>query len=431
MSNNTVSDRAKCIRESITHGTKARIAELNTQPGVNNKVIDLSIGSLDEKTSNIIDEAVINFIKTEPNTIHDFCPVPGFNFLRKAVSERVKRLRDIDYSAEHEIMITPGGIKGAISVVFHTILNPKDEVVVPLPNWPHYSDMIELHGACVKGVYTKHFRTKGITADDLEGAITPQTKMVILGDCVNPSGKIYSIAELESLAEVIAKENMEREIKGSSPIHVLFDCPYESHILTDRPATISSVTVELQSGRQYSMRDCTSIVTGPGKTYGMHGDRIGYICSERGLIEHMEKVQVNLNSFASTYGQIATYAAMQPDMDKVAFERARRSRRNLSFFLDRLNQIPGVAAPVPEGGYFAFLDLTSLKGEIQAQGYSRADDFLLNEARVATISGAHFAEDVPEMDYFVRVNCGRSRDVLEAASDRISRSVNELLALAG
>lgn len=180
MSNNSVSERAKYLRESITHGTKAKIAELNKQPGFNNEVIDLSIGSLDEKTSNKIDEAVIDFIKKEPSTIHDFCPVSGFHFLRNAVSERVKRLRDVYYSPDDEIMITPGGIKGAISVVFHTVLNPNDEVVVPLPNWPHYFDMVELHGARVRGVYTDHFRAKGITAEDLEDAITPRTKIVIL-----------------------------------------------------------------------------------------------------------------------------------------------------------------------------------------------------------------------------------------------------------
>lgn len=414
------------LRDSITHGTKARIAQLNEHLSDEQKVIDLSIGTLDEKTDHRIDDEVLEFIRNSPEKIHEFAPVCGFHFVRDAISKRVSRLRGIDYSSDDEIMVTPGGIKGAITVVFNTLLDPGDEVIVPLPNWPHYADMIELNGGCIQGVFTEEFRTLGLTPEALDHAINSKTKMVILGDCVNPSGKIYTQDEITALAQVIAFHNVKRENEGQKQIHVLYDCPYEAHILDDTPSTISKVEVTLPDQQKYAMRDCTTIVTGPGKTYGMHGDRIGYICTSKPYREIMEKVQVNINSFASTYGQVATFAAMDEALDSVAQHRARQSRESLSKFLSMLNEIPGIHAPSPDGGYFIFIDLSELKSAMLAKGYDRADEFLLEEARVASISGIHFAENIPEMKCFVRMNCGRDLSHLQEAAKRIDQSIRAL-----
>lgn len=414
------------LRPSITHGTRARILELNQLRGNNENVIDLSIGTLDSVADKRIDNNLIDYIHNHADVLHGFAPVPGFDFLRQAISDRVERVRNIHYNPDTEIMVTPGGIKGSITVVFHTLLDPEDEVIVPLPNWPHYADMIELHGAKMKGVFVEDFRHKGLSPEALKQAITPRTKMLILGDSINPSGKIYNHDELQALSEVIAEHNSKSIETGLSPIHVLYDCPYEAHILKSKPSTISNLSVTLETGKVYKMRSCTTIVTGPGKTYGMHGDRIGYICTDSAYLETMSKVQVNLNSFASTYSQIATFTAMQDYMDEVATARAISARENLQSFIDKLNSIDGVDAPCPDGGYFIFVDLTSYAEKIKQAGFETADAFILNEGLVASVGGQHFAEDVPQLKFFIRLNCGRSEAVLLKAAERIFNVLRDL-----
>ncbi len=423
MPSSVFSETALKLRDSITHGTKAKIAQLNSNPGEN--VIDLSIGTLDDIADKRIDDSVINYIKNNPRTIHEFAPVKGFDFLRHSISERVQRLRGVQYDPESEVMVTPGGIKGAITVAFHTFLNPGDEVIVPLPNWPHYVDMIALHGAKMVGVEIPDFFASCLSAKALSNAITEKTKMVVLSDCLNPSGKIYGYDDQKKLAEVIAEHNVTRINNGESPIQVLFDCPYESHIL-DGPETIAKFSVTTKDGTNYDLNDCTTIVTGPGKTYGMHGDRIGYICSAPNALAMMAKVQVNLNSFASTYAQIATHTAMQPFMDEVACARAVNSRLNLHGFVDQLNAIDGVTVCVPEGGFFIFADLSSCSEKISTLGYDRADAFILDEAKVASIGGHNFSGNTQNLRHFIRMNCGRSTEILSEAASRIKQSLYSL-----
>jgi aspartate aminotransferase/aspartate/glutamate/aspartate-prephenate aminotransferase len=406
------------LRESITHGTKAKIAALNETRDDANQIIDLSIGTLDVVTDKRIDQYVINAINGQSELIHEFAPVKGFAFLRTSIANHIQRLRDCRYEPEREILVSPGGIKGAITVFFHTILNFGDEVIFPVPNWPHYSDMIELHGAVPVPVMVPNFYTDALDPKALEQAITESTKVVILGDCINPSGKIYSHTELEKLCAVIARNNIQRSRDQRPPTYVLFDCPYEAHILKSRPLGIADFKIEV-SGETYCMRDCSAFVTGPGKTYGMHGDRLGYLCAAEPVIDMAQRVQVNLNSFASTYAQFATHAAMKPEMDDVARKRARSAHENLHEFVDALNSIPGVKANIPDGGYFIFVDFSAHALALTNAGYARADQYLIEQAGVATISGLHFAENVDELKWYVRMNCGRSAQTLLEAAARI------------
>jgi len=425
MQNLGISQAALNLRESITHGTKAKILELNKKSSADDQVIDLSIGTLDEKTNSGIDDAVKSYISNNAAIIHEFAPVKGFPFLRKSIAERVKRLRDISFNPDTEIMVTPGGIKGAITVVFHTLLNPDDEVIYPVPNWPHYADMIELHLGKAKPIYVKDFYNQAIDVVELEKTITDKTKIIILGDCLNPSGKIYTRDELESISKVILTANAERLSKGLSPIYVLFDCPYESHILNTKPANISNITQQFKD-QIHSMWDYTIYITGPGKTYGMHGDRSGYICASDKLIKVMEKVQVNLNSFASTYAQIATHEAMQEYMDDVAKKRAVVARQNMQTFIEDLKSCTGLEVTEPEGGFFLFLDLSKYGDKIQKLGFDSADQYLLETAKVASIGGMHFGENIDSLRHYIRMNCGRDPVTLKAAAARIKEALQKL-----
>ncbi|MFS8198903.1 pyridoxal phosphate-dependent aminotransferase [Streptomyces sp. CWNU-52B] len=386
-------------------------------------MIDLSIGALDTPADPRIDLGVIDFIRTKPDVIHAFAPIKGFPFLRESIAARVSRLHGIAYDPESEILVTPGGVKGSISVVFHALLNPGDEVVVPVPNWPHYSDMVLLHEAVPKTVLVT--AEDGLTAPVLEQAISDRTKIVVLGDCINPTGKIYSTEELSALAQVVARHNLRREADGESPVHVLFDCPYEAHVLGERAKTFAAIEAPLPDGSTVPMRPWTLTVTGPGKTYGMHGDRIGYLCGPTDIVEAAARAQVNLTSFASTYGQVATHIALQPEMDEVATARAETARDNLQAMLRELAAVPSLRVGSPQGGYFLFVDLSSYAHAYQQHGYVTADRFLLEEAKVATICGNHFAED-KAFNHFVRINCGRTSSILSQAGIRLRHALSRL-----
>lgn len=424
-----ISHAATQLNPSITHGTRARIAKMNQNLGEKDQVIDLSIGTLDEPTSQQIDSGVIQFIKEKPEIIHAFAPVKGFPFLRQAIAERMERLHHVNYCAENEIMVTPGGIKGTLTIAFHTLLNPGDEVLIPIPNWPHYADMLKLHHAKPKFIKPDNFPKTGLTSKSLESAITDKTKLLILGDCINPTGKVYTDEELQSIADVISRHNESRLESGISPIFVLLDCPYEAHIFGKRPRHFSTLKTPSTDGSVLNMRDYTLAITGPGKTYGMHGDRIGYMCAPSEIISYAENVQVNLNSFASTYGQIATYFALQKAMDTVPTQRALSARKNLDYIYKELNDVPGVAINYPSGSYFIFINFTKLSHLMSKKGFQSAGEWLLQEAKVATICGQHFANGYPgetQLNYFVRMNCGRDEKVIQQAIQRIKQAIKNL-----
>ncbi|REK84411.1 aminotransferase class I/II-fold pyridoxal phosphate-dependent enzyme [Streptomyces inhibens] len=421
--NRGISNAVLSIPESATHGTAAKLAALNHGLAEDDQIIDLSIGALDTPTDSRIDRGVVEFVQTQSGTIHAFAPVKGFPFLLESVAARVARLHGIKYDPNSEILVTPGGVKGSISVTFHALLNPGDEVVIPVPNWPHYSDMVRLHEATPKTVLVT--ARDGLTAPALEGAISERTKIIVLGDCINPTGKVYSTEELSALAEIVARCNVRREARGESPIYVLFDSPYEAHILGARAKTFAAIEVPLTDGSHCSMRPWTVAVTGPGKTYGMHGDRIGYLCGPPDIVDASARAQVNLTSFASTYGQIATHIALQPEMDEVATSRAKAARINLEAMLRELDAVPSLRISPPQGGYFLFVDLSGYADAYQRQGYGTADQFLLAEAKVATICGSRFAEGEP-LNHFVRINCGRTGSLLSKAGTRIRRALTRL-----
>ncbi|MGY3680604.1 pyridoxal phosphate-dependent aminotransferase [Streptomyces sp. TE33382] len=421
--NRGISDAVLRIPESATHGAAAKLAALNRGLAADEQFIDLSIGALDTPTDPRIDRGVIDFIQADSATIHAFAPIKGFPFLLESIAARVDRLHGITYDPESEIMVTPGGVKGSISVTFHALLNPGDEVVIPVPNWPHYADMVRLHEAIPKTVLVT--AEDGLTPSALEGAISERTKIVVLGDCVNPTGKVYSTGELEALARTVARHNLRRAAEGESPVYVLFDTPYEAHVMGPRARTFAAIDVRMPDGTDCSMRPWTVSVTGPGKTYGMHGDRIGYLCGPADIVDACARAQVNLTSFASSYGQVATHIALRPEMDEVATARAKAARANLEAMLAEIGTIPSLRINEPQGGYFLFADFSAFADAYRQLGHSTAEQFLLAEAKVATISGSHFAEGEP-LDHFVRINCGRTGTLPSEVGGRIKRALGRL-----
>lgn len=413
------------LPESITHGTKAKIDAINKSGRPDAQVIDLSIGTLDLPADPSIDAGVRDFIKRNAETIHAFAPVKGFPSLRQALAAKIKRLHGVGVDPETEIIVTPGGIKGSLTVMFQTFLDPGDEVVVPVPNWPHYADMLRLNRAVPRFVPARPPEA-GLTPRDLEANINANTQIIILGDCINPTGKVYTSEELRSLAQVIATHNVRREAEGMRPMQVLFDCPYEAHVFGPRPVTFAAIEVEVPGHGMYPLRKCTATLTGPGKTYGMHGDRIGYVWADAEAIGIAARVQVNTNSFASTYGQVATSVAVQPALDDVVAGRGQNARSNLDVVARRLANVGELRFAYPDGGYFLFVDFSHYAPLYEELGIEDAEQFLLHKARVAAISGTHFGPEMDEMKHFVRLNCGRTIDLLNEACARIEKALSAL-----
>lgn len=413
------------LPDSVTHGTKAKLDVINKGGGPDARIVDLSIGTLDLLADPRIDAGVCDFIEHYGETVHAFAPVKGFPFLLEALAAKIERLHGIEVDPQTEIIVTPGGIKGSLTVMFQTFLDPGDEVIVPLPNWPHYADMLRLNRAVPRFVPARPPET-GLTPHDLEANINAKTQLVILGDCINPTGKVYSSEELRGLARVIAIHNVRRESEGKRPIEVLFDCPYEAHLFGPRPVTFAAIEVAVPSEGVYPLRKCTATLTGPGKTYGMHGDRIGYVWADAETIGTAARVQVNTNSFACTYGQVATSVAVQPALDEVVTSRAQHARTNLELVARRLANVSGLSIAYPDGGYFLFVDFSRYASLYERIGFERADQFLWHKARVAAISGMHFGPGMDEMKHFVRLNCGRTFDLLNEACTRIEAALSAL-----
>ncbi len=418
------SSSASALSESVTHGTKALADSLNAG-NRSRPILDLGIGALDQPTDARIADAVGEALRCEPQLLHAFSPVRGHEFLRRAISERIERLHRLATDPMREVLVTPGGVKGALTVAFHTFLDPGDEVVVPIPNWPHYMDMIRLHRGIARPVLPSGGLRSGLTPEDLEAHLSRATRLVILGDCINPTGKVYSSEELEALAAAIARHNADRAATGSPRVNVVLDSPYEAHVQAPRPVHFAAIDVDLPSGR-HSMRDCTVYVSGPGKTYGMHGDRLGYLIATPRVLEIASNVQANTNSFASTYAQVACHRALQEDMDEVVEGRVRSARSSLEMVARRLAAIDGLGVEIPDGAYFLFVDFSAQASRYAMRGHGSAASFLLQLAGVATIDGSRFAEGVPGMEHWVRINCGRSPATLEQACSRIEQALQGL-----
>ena len=419
------SARAAALSESATHGTKALVDSFNDGSRPGRPLIDLGIGALDHPTDPRIAGAIAAVHRCDPALLHAFAPVRGHLFLREAIAARIERLHGLRIDPEEEVLVTPGGAKGALTVAFHAFLEPGDEVLVPVPNWPHYMDMVRLHGAVPRQVRPSGDLRGGLTAEDLKAHLFPAVRLLLLGDCVNPTGKVYSTVELERIAAVLAAHNVRRRAASLPSIEVVFDCPYEAHVPSPRPIHFTAIKVELPSGR-HRMSEYAVSVSGPGKAYGMHGDRLGFLYAQPGVIDVATRVQANTNSFASVYAQVASHRAMQEDMDAVAARRARLARRNLETAARRLAAVDGINLILPDGAFFLFADLSARAPAYRARGHDSAAAFLLHEAGVATVDGRRFAEGQPDMEHFVRINCGRTRSVVNEACTRIEEAMAEL-----
>ena len=393
-----LSDRLNRLAPSATLAMSQKSNEMKAQ-GVD--VINMSVGEPDFNTPDHIKEAGKKAID---DNFSKYSPVPGYMDLREAIVEKLKKENGLDYTT-NEVIAGTGGKQGVCNTIL-ALVNPGDEVIIPAPYWVSYPQMAKLAGATpviVRAGFEQDFK---MTAEQLEAAITPKTKMLILCSPSNPTGSVYSQEELNALAEVILKHE---------DIFVLSDEIYEHINYVGKAASIASYP---------GMKERTIICNGVSKAYAMTGWRLGWVAAPAWIVKGINKLQGQYTSGTCDVSQkaaVAAYVASQDCVEqmRVAFER----RRDLIVKLAK--DIPGLEVNVPQGAFYLFPKCSSFFGKSDGETViNNSTDFamyILEKAHVATVGGDAFGEP----DCF-RMSYATSDDNIREAMRRIKETLAKL-----
>lgn len=374
---NKLADRLNRLSPSATLAMSQKSQELKAQ-GVD--VINMSVGEPDFNTPDAIKEAAIKAIN---DNYSRYSPVPGYPVLRNAIVEKLKKENGLEYTAA-QISVS-NGAKQSVCNAIMALVNPGDEVIVPAPYWVSYPEMVKLADGTPVTIYAGIEQNFKITAEQLEAAITPKTKMLILCSPSNPTGSVYSKDELKSLADVLAKY---------PEIYIVADEIYEHINYIGKHESIAQFE---------NVRERVIIVNGVSKAYAMTGWRIGFIAAAEWIVKGCNKLQGQYTSGPCSVSQIASVEAYEGSQEPVAeMQKAFQRRRDLIVKLTK--EIPGLEVNVPEGAFYLFPKCSSFYGKsYNGQTINNSDDlamYLLTEAHVATVGGESFgAPDCFRMSY--------------------------------
>ncbi|MBS7791144.1 pyridoxal phosphate-dependent aminotransferase [Roseococcus sp. SDR] len=380
------------VSASVAMGAKAR--ELAAQ---GHKVISLTTGEPDFDTpAHAIEAAHQAALKGDTK----YPPQGGTTAMKQAVQRKFKRDNGLDYALD-EILVTNGGKQAIFNALMATV-DPGDEVVIPAPYWISYADMAKVAGGVPVTINCPQNNGFKLRPEDLEAAITPKTKWVMLNFPNNPTGAACSRAEMKALAEVLLRH---------PHVWVMTDDMYE-HLVYDGFEFCTIAEVEPR------LKNRTLTVNGASKTYAMTGWRIGFCGGPKDLIAAMFNMQGQATSGVSSIGQAAAAAALDGPQDLVA-ERAAEYRERRNLVVDMLNQAPGIACHKPEGAFYVFPNIAGCLGKTSKGGakIETDSDFamaLLTEAHVAVVQGAAYG-----MSPYIRISYATDMASLREACGRI------------
>ena len=382
------------ISPSPTLAVTARVMELQ-RAGVD--VIGLGAGEPDFDTPEHIKEAGIRAIRDGRTK---YTQVDGTPELKAAVVRKFARDNALTYGLD-QVTVNVGGKHTLFNAIVATV-DAGDEVVIPAPYWVSYPDVVQFAGGTPVIAPAGPEQGYKLTPAELDAAITPRTKWVILNSPSNPTGAAYTVDELRALGEVFARH---------PHVWIFADDMYE-HIVYDdfRFATIAEVCPELF--------DRTLTVNGCSKAYAMTGWRIGFAGGPAWLIKAMAKLQSQSTSNPCSIAQAAAVAALDGPQDFLA-ERARAFQSRRDLVVSMLNQANGLSCPRPEGAFYVYPSLAPLIGRTTPKGQLIDSDeafvsYLLDEARVAAVQGAAFG-----LSPAMRISYATSEDLLRTACERI------------
>ncbi len=394
---NRLSDRLNRMSYSQTFVMSNKARELKA---AGKDIISLTLGEPDFDVPANIKQAAHTAI--DENYSH-YSPVPGFLELRQAVVTKLKRDNNLDYKPT-QICVSNGAKQSIINVLL-AVVNEGDEVILPVPYWVSYEEMVKLAGGKSVFIKTTHETDFKITPKQLEEAITPKTKAILYSSPCNPSGSYYTEEELRAIGEVLAKH---------PHITIISDEIYEYINYESKHKSIVEVCPELY--------DQTAIINGVSKGYAMTGWRIGYSAAPEWLAKACDKIQGQITSGANTVAQRASITALEADPKEYHYMIEEfKKRRDLVFEL--MKDIKGFQVALPKSAFYFFPDISYYIGKkVNGTLINDSDDFamfLLENAYVASVGGVSFGS--PEC---IRFSYAASEEELREAMKRIKNCLS-------
>lgn len=395
----SLSKRVQAIKPSPTLAVTARAAKLKAE---GKDIIGLGAGEPDFDTPQHIKDAAIGAIN---KGFTKYTPVSGTPSLKQAIIAKFKRDNGLDYTAK-QILVSCGGKQSFFNLAL-AVINPGDEVIIPAPYWVSYPDIVliaEGKPVIVQAGIEQGFR---MLPQQLEAAITPKTRMVVINSPSNPSGAVYTLAELKALGEVLRRH---------PDVLIATDDMYEHIALTDEKfVNILDACPDLYPR--------TMVLNGVSKAYSMTGWRIGYAAGPENIITAMENVQSQSTSNPTSISQVAAEAALNGDQGCITpMVKAFRERHD--FIVAELNRIPGVKCIRAGGAFYAFPDMREAIAKLHKKGVIKDgsdlafSEYLLVEAGVAVVPGSAFGSEG-----YVRLSFATSMDNLKKALERIAKAL--------
>ncbi len=393
-----LSDRILSLSESQTIAMSRLSRELK-EKGID--VISLSLGEPDFDTPGHIKEAAKKAI--DENYTH-YPPVAGYASLRIAISQKLKRENNLDYTPE-QIVVSTGAKQSIANVVLSTI-NPGDEVIIPTPYWVSYLEIVKLAEGKPVFVNSGIETDFKISAQQLENAITDKTRLIMYSSPSNPTGSLYSREELKAFAEVLAKHPQVLILSDEIYEHINFEGKHESIAQFDE------------------IRDRVIVVNGVSKGYAMTGWRLGYIAAPIAIAKACDKMQGQITSGTSTISQMASIAAVNSEKSVTqAMTSVFKKRRDL--VLSLLKDVEGVNTNLPNGAFYIFPEVSYFFGKSNGETtINNATDlcmYLLNKGHVGVVPGEAFGAPG-----YIRISYAASEEILREAISRMKTALDAL-----
>ncbi len=387
---------------SITEPQTIKMAKMSRElkaKGVN--VVDLSLGEPDFRTPEHICNAAISAIN---DGYTKYPPVAGFPELLESISLKLKRDNNLEYAANEIIVST--GAKQSLANAILCLVDPGDEVLIPTPYWVTYSSLVQFAGGIPKFIECNIGDDFKVSPEQLEAHISPKTKLFIYSSPCNPTGSVYSRAELEGLAAVFMKYPQ---------VAIISDEIYEYINYTGRHESIAAFS---------ELRDRVVVVNGFSKGFAMTGWRLGYLAGPRNIVQACERLQAQFTSGANSITQRAAIVAMQGDLAPT-YKMTEAFKQRRDYVIGALKKIPGIEINVPHGAFYAFPEVSSFFGKSNGDAVIRNDEdfsmYLLDKAHVATVCGSAFGNG-----RYIRISFAASMTNLRDAMERITAALGEL-----
>jgi len=401
VSTSRIASRVRRIKPSPSTSAADRANELRRQ---GRSIVNLVVGEPDFDTPlHIRQAAAVAMDKGQTR----YTLMAGTIELRQAIAAKLERENGLVY-ALNEIIATSGA-KSAIYSAFAITLEPGDEVIIPAPYWVSYPDMVLACDGKPVTVACPESNGFKLTAQQLEAAITPKTRWLLINSPSNPTGASYTADEYRALAQVLARHPHVMVMTDDIYEHIRFDGQLTPHLLKSAP----------------ELRDRTLVVNGVSKTYAMTGWRIGYVAGPRDLVQALDTLLSQSTGNCCSISQAAAAAALNGDQSFVA-ESVQIYKQRRDRTLQNINAIPGLSCRTPDGAFYLYVNCSGLIGKTTPQGKLLAEDgdvvmYLLESEGVAVVAGTAYG-----LSPYFRLSIATSIDILDEGCKRIARAVAAL-----